>query len=84
MGTLIFSYIRRLESFFGFQILNFNSFLGFQKNRPKSFFLGMKTLWCHHKLGLYLGVISMYLRVFSEGQCTEWGIFFGVAKISIF
>ena len=22
------------------------------------------------------------LRVFSEGQCTEWGIFLGVAKIS--
>ena len=24
----------------------------------------------------------MHFRVFSEGQGTEWGIFFGVAKIS--
>ena len=31
-GTLIFSYIRKLGSFFGFRNLNFNSFWGFQKN----------------------------------------------------
>ena len=31
-GTLIFSYIRRLGSFFGVKILNFNIFGGFQKN----------------------------------------------------
>ena len=31
-GTLIFSYIRRLGSFFGFKTLNFNIFGGFQKN----------------------------------------------------
>ena len=36
----------------------------------------------HHKTGLYLGVISMHFRVFSLVQGTEWGIFFGVAKIS--
>ena len=30
-GTLIFSYIRRLGLFFGFKILNFNIFWGFQK-----------------------------------------------------
>ena len=36
-GTLIFSYIRRLGPFFGFKILNFNIFLGFQKNK---YFLG--------------------------------------------
>ena len=40
-GTLIFSYIRKLGSFFGFIILNFNTFLGFQKNE---YFLGMKIL----------------------------------------
>ena len=34
------------------------------------------------KIGLYLGVISMHFRIFSQGQCTEWGIFFWVAKIS--
>ena len=47
----------------------------------------------NHKIGLYLGVISMHLRVFSYGQGTEWGIFFypkisnifwGCLKILIF
>ena len=38
--------------------------------------------WGHHKIGLYLRVISMHFRVFSKGQGTEWRIFFGVAKIS--
>ena len=32
-GALIFSYIRRLGSLFGFKILNFNILLGFQKNK---------------------------------------------------
>ena len=34
----------------------------------------MKILWIffgsHHKIGLYLGVISMHFRVISEGQGT--------------
>ena len=42
----------------------------------------MKILWkifgVHHKIGLYLGVISMHFRVFSLRQ----GFFGGVAKIS--
>ena len=38
--------------------------------------------WGHHKIGPYLGVISMHFKVFPYGQCTEWGIFFGVAKIT--
>ena len=46
----------------------------------------MDIFWgCHHKIGLYLGVISMHFRVFSYGPGTEhaeWGIFFGVPKIS--
>ena len=37
LGTLRFSYIRRLGLFFGFKILNFNIFWGFQKNE---YFLG--------------------------------------------
>ena len=37
-GTLIFSYIRRHGSFLGFNFLNFNIVLGFQKNR---YFLGI-------------------------------------------
>ena len=65
-GTLVFSYIRRLGSFFWFKILNFNIFGAFKK---KSIFLGMKILWIffrgHHKIGLYFGVISMHFRVFS-------------------
>ena len=32
-GTLIFSHIRRLGLFWGFKILNFNIFGGFQKNK---------------------------------------------------
>ena len=36
--TLIFSHIRRLGPFFGFKILNFNIFWGFQKNE---YFLGV-------------------------------------------
>ena len=40
--TLIFSYKRRLGSFFGFKNLNINIFGGFQKN---DYFRGMKILW---------------------------------------
>ena len=36
-GTLIFSYIRRLRSFFGVQNFEFQYFWGFQKNK---YFLG--------------------------------------------
>ena len=42
----------------------------------------MDIFWAHHKIGLYLRVISMYFRVFSKGQGTEGGVFFWVAKIS--
>ena len=51
--------------FLGFKILNFNIFGGFQKK----YFLGYEDFvdifWGHHKIGLYLGVISMHFRVFS-------------------
>ena len=36
----------------------------------------------HHKIGLYLWVISKHLRDFSQGQGTELGKVFWVAKIS--
>ena len=36
----------------------------------------------HYTIGLALWVISVHFRVFSLGQGTEWGIIFGVAKIS--
>ena len=49
-------------------------------------YLGMKILWIffwgHPKIGLVLGVITLYFRVFSLGKYTESGYFWGVAKIS--
>ena len=58
-GTLIFSYIRRRGYFFlggGFKILKFSFFRIFRKI---NIFLGG-----HHKIRLYLGVISMHFLVF--------------------
>ena len=53
-----------------------------------NFLLGMNLLWMffwgHHKIGLYLGVISLHFRVFSEGQDTELGIFLGLLKFRVF
>ena len=52
--------------FFGVKFLNFNIFLGFQKNE---YFFGhehfMDIFLGHPKIGLVLEVISMYFRVFS-------------------
>ena len=72
-GTLHFCTYVGSGYFFGFKILNFNIFWGFQKNK---YFLGYEDfvdifLGYHHKIGLYLGVISMHFR----------GIFFGVPKV---
>ena len=65
-GTLIFSYIRRLGSFFGFKILNFNIFWVFRK---MIIFSGYEDFWTflggHHKIGLYSRVIFIHFRVFS-------------------
>ena len=56
--------------------------------RKLNIFKDMKILWIffggHHKIGLYLEVISMHFWVFSEGQGTEWMIFFGLLKFQIF
>ena len=63
-GTLIFSYIRRLGSFFGVQNFEFQYFWGFQKNK---YFFGYEDFvdifWGHDKIGLYLGVIPMHFKV---------------------
>ena len=74
----MFSYIRRLGSFFflggggGVQNFECQYFWGFQKNE---YFLGYEDFvdifWGHHKIGLYKGVISMHFRVSSLGQGTE-------------
>ena len=67
VGSLIFSYIRTLGSFFWVQNFEFQYFLGVF--RKINIILGMKILWIffggHRKIGLYLGVISMHFRVFS-------------------
>ena len=82
--ALISSYIRRLGTFFWVQNFDFQYFWGVSE---KKYFLGMKILWIflggNHKIGLYLGVISMHFRVsFSQG--TEWGIFWELLKFQIF
>ena len=71
--------------------MNFNIFWGFQKNE---YFWGMKILWIffwgHPKIGLVLGVISMYLGSFLKvnvhnqdifGGCKNFKYFFGVLDI---
>ena len=63
--------------------MNFNIFLGFQKN---NYFLGMMILWIfflgHHKIGLYLGSFLNILGSFLKVKVQIWGYFLGVAKIS--
>ena len=52
-------------------ILYFHTYVGsgLRFSQKMNIFLGMKILWIfwggHHKIGLYLGVISMHFRVFS-------------------
>ena len=89
-------YIRRLGPFLGVQNFEFQFFFfffffwggGFRKKYIFFFFWGGVRGFCgyfwgaHHKIGPYLGVIYMHLRVFSKCQGLEWGIFFGVAEIS--
>ena len=77
-GTLTFSYIHRLGPFFEFKILNFNILGGFKKITFWGYEDFVDIFWGHHKIGLYLGSFLC----FSLGQGTEWGIFFGAAKIS--
>ena len=81
--TLIFSYIRRLGSFFGVQNFEFQNCLGFSVKR---IFLGYEDLvdifWGLH-FGLYLGVISMHFSFFFlKVKVKNGGYFFWVAKIS--
>ena len=80
-GTLTFTYIRRLGSLFWVQILNFNIFWGFQKNK---YFLGYEEFvdifWGHHKIGLYLGVISMHSRSFLKVKVQNGGYILGLLK----
>ena len=43
----------------------------------------MDIFLVHQKFGLYLEVISIHFRVFSEGQGTEWRIFLGMLNFQI-
>ena len=64
-GTLIFLYTYAWVIFW-VQNFEFQFSRGFHTNL--NIFLSMKILWIflggHHKIGLYLGVISMHFRVF--------------------
>ena len=58
-------YFQTYVGFFGFKILNFTIFGGVF--RKMNTFRGIKILWIflggHHKIRLYLGVISIHFRV---------------------
>ena len=73
------SYIGRLTPLFGDQNFEFQYFWGVSEKM--NIFEGMKILWIflggHHKIGLYLGVISMFFR-----SRYRMGNIFGGAKIS--
>ena len=51
-------------------------------------FGGMKILWTflwrHHKIGLYLRVISMHFGVFFKVKVQKGDIFLGLLKLQIF
>ena len=69
MGSVIFG---------GLKNLNFNICLGFQKNKYLFRYEVFMDIFCgHHKIGIYLGVISILLRVIFQGQGTDGGIFWG-------
>ena len=92
--TLIISYIRRLGSFFflgggggGSKFLISIFFEVFRKINIEDFvdiFFFFFGGGGHHKIGLYLGVISMQLRVFSKGRGTELGYFLGLQNFKYF
>ena len=93
-GTLIFTYIRRLGSFFRVKNLEFQYLFGFSEKM--NIFWGMKILWIfffslgggggggHQKIGLYLGDISMQFRVFFKVNVQNGGYFWGLLKFQIF
>ena len=85
-GGLRFSYIYvGWDHFWGFKILNFNIFGGFQKYH---YFWGMKILWIYHnKIGLVLEVISIHFRDFRgflKVNVQDGDIILGSPKLQIF
>ena len=84
-GTLIFRTYVGSVRFLGVQNFEFQYFWGVQKNE---YFLGMTILWIfiwgHHKIGLYLGVISMHFRGFLKIKVQNGDYFWGSVKYQIF
>ena len=63
--------------FLGFKILNFNIFWGMK--------ILWKFFWGHHKIDLYLGVISMHFWSFVRARySSNGGCFLGLLKLQIF
>ena len=62
----------------GVKKFEFQYFGGFSEDSVWIFFGG------NHKIGLYLEVISMHFRIFSEGQGTKWRIIVWLLKLQIF
>ena len=62
--------------------MNFNILGFFQKTEYFGGYEDFVDIYflVHHKIGLYLEVISMHFRVFSEGQDAEWRILLGLLK----
>ena len=66
-GVLCYFHILQLRTFFGVQNFEFLYFWGF--SQKMNIFGGYEILWiffwCHHKIGLVLGVISMHFKFLS-------------------
>ena len=74
MGTLIFSYIRRLGPLFGFKILDFDILGHFQKS---------EYFWIIMKMRIFCGVITkdkkkyLNFNIFGGFQKNDYIFFFG-------
>ena len=64
VGTLVFSYIRRLRPFLEFKIVSFNIFGDFKKNE---YFLGYDEsadiLWGHHKRYKKIKIFAVFIKM---------------------
>ena len=76
-GGTLFSHIRRLGPFFGFKILNFNIFFGFQMNIFGGYEDFVDIFWGSSQNWASLKVISMQFRVFFKVKTQNWDIFLG-------
>ena len=84
-GTLTFSYIRRLGSFLGFKILNFNIFGGFQKNE---YFWGYEDFvdifWVITKLDYIKGPFQCIFGSFLKVKVQNGRYFLGLLNFKSF